>query len=157
MPMEDVDVVSSQYSSSVEGSESISSKESSSPTPTAARTASRQLGVHMSDTYDEIRQGQTRRQTRIIRQQSQGPSSLVAISGPNEEGQIARALVAEQAFPGDKEFPNCTVQEARLESTSYATVCSSEYADVWGKSMEAEFDGLVAVGTLSVISEVPGG
>lgn len=88
---------------------------------------------------NEVKEGRARRQTRIIREQTeasqqlQGLSSLVAILGPTERGQLAHALVAEQALSWDEEFPNFTVQEAGPEATTCAAVGSSKYADVWGK------------------------
>ena len=54
-------------------------------------------------------------------------------------------------------MPKCTIQEAEPEPTSYTAARASKYAEIWKKSMDAEFAGLLAAGTFTEVSEVPKG
>ena len=140
--------------SSDEDTESTSS-DGSAPTPTPVRTAARQLGTHIPGPRDgdEIREGRTRAQTRVLQESATG---LLSMLGPDEGGRVVNALVAEQVEQSDG-LPKCTIQEAEPEPTSYAAACASKDAEVWKKSMDAEFAGLVAAGTFTEVSSVPEG
>ena len=93
--MNDSSTVSSQPpdsdTSSRDGNDASSSDDGA-PTPTAARTAARQIGAHMSGPGDgdEIRQGRARTQTMALnREAAAGRNSTI---GPCEEDPISHAL-----------------------------------------------------------------
>lgn len=141
--------------SSLGGSESTSSGEKN-PIATAVRTAARQLGTHIPGPrdVDNVHRGRTKQATRAL-QQSES-AGLIAMLGPSEGGRVVHALVAERVIEPDGP-PKCTIAEAEPEPTSFPAACTSKYADVWKKSMDSEFEGLVAAGTFSEVKEVPEG
>ena len=73
-----------------------SSSDDGAPTPTAIRTAARQLGAHMSGPGDgeEIREGSTRAQTRALNREA--ATGLISTIGPCEGGRVFHALLAAQ-------------------------------------------------------------
>ena len=135
-----------------------SSSDDGAPTPTAARTAARQLGAHMSGPGHggEIRERRTRAQTRALSREA--AAGQISTIGPCEGGRIFHALLAAQDT-GSKptRLPDCLLKEAEPEPTSYSAACSSIHSGVWTEAMQAEFDGLEAAETFAEISEVPAG
>ena len=69
---------------------------------------------------------------------------------------MVHGLVAEQVEQSDG-VPKCTIREAEPEPTSYTAASASKYTELWKKSMDAEFVGLVAAGTFTQVSGVPEG
>ena len=83
------------------------------PTPTAARTATRQLGAHVLGPGDgeEIREGRTRAQTRALNQEA--AAGLIGMIGPCDGDRILHALLAAQEAGGEPtKLPDCLVYEA---------------------------------------------
>ena len=123
---------------SAEGSEA-SSSDVSSPVPTIARTAARQLESNLLGSGVDEELGRTRAQTRVLNQEAAG---LVSMFEPDEGGKLIHGLLAVQEVtrtPG--ELPKCLVREAGPEPLSYPAACSSRYSDVWMEAMRMEFDG----------------
>ena len=78
--------------------------------------------------------------------------------GPCDGGHIFLAPIATQeAGVEPTKLPDCFVKEVEPEPTSYSAACSSTHSGVWTGAMQAEFDGLEAVGTFAEISEIPEG
>ena len=128
-----------------------SSSDDGAPTPTAARTAARQLGPHVSGPGDgnDIREGRIRAQTRALYREA-------ALGLISKGGRIFYALLAAQDT-GDEptRLPDYLLKEAEPEPTSYSPAGSSIHFGVWTGAMEAEFDGLEVAETFAEISEVP--
>ena len=93
----DTSAVSSEVpdsdSSSQDGSDASASDDEA-PTPTAVRTAARQLEAHILGPGDgeEIREGRTRAQTRAFNREA--AAGLISVIGPCEEGSVFQALLA---------------------------------------------------------------
>ena len=135
-----------------------SSSDDGVPTPTAIRTAARQLGAHKSGPGDgeEIREGNTRAQTRALNREA--ATGLISTIGPCEGGRMFHALLAAQDTGGEPtRLPDCLLKEAESEPTSYSAARSSIHSGVWVEAMHAEFDRLQAADTFTEISEVPAG
>ena len=155
----DTSAVSSELSdsdsSSQDGSDASASDDEA-PTPTAVRTAARQLGAHMSGPGDgeEIREGRTRAQTRALNREA--AAGLISAIGPCEGGRVFQALLAANEAECEKtKLPDCLVKEAEPEPTSYTAARTSKHSDVWMDAMRSEFDGLEAAGTFVEVSELP--
>lgn len=65
-------------------------------TLTVVRTASQNLGTHMTGPHDVDEVGQGRNRSKPWALQRPEGAGTVAILGPNERGQLARVLVAQQ-------------------------------------------------------------
>lgn len=111
-------------SSSRDGSD-VSSPVGGASTPTAARTAARQLRAHVPRPGDgeDVRRGGTRAQTRAFDQEA--PAGLISVVGPCDGGRIFHALLAAQGAGGaPTKLPDCLVKEAEPEPASYSPACS---------------------------------
>ena len=148
-------VFSDSDSSSQDGRDG-SASEDDAPTPTAVRTAARQLGANMSVPGDseEIREGRTRAKTRALnREAAAGPIRAI---GPCEGGRMFQALLAANEAECEKtKVPDCLVKEAEPEPTSYTAARMSEHSGVWMDAMRSAFDGLEAAATFVEVFEVP--
>ena len=132
-----------------------SSSDAGAPTPTAIRTAARQLGAHMSEPSDgeEIREGNTRAPTRVLNREA--ATGLISTIVPCEGGRIFHALLAAQDTGGERtRLPDCLLEKAQPEPMSYSSARSSINYGVWVEAMQAEFDGLEAADTFTETSEV---
>ena len=97
-----------------------STPDSGAQTPTAVRTAARQLGTHMSRPGDgeEIREARTRAQTRVLNREA--AAGLVSEIGPCERGRVFQAPMAATETGREKtKLPGCFVKAAEPEPTSY--------------------------------------
>ena len=103
---------------------------------------------------DEIREGHTRAQTRVLSWEA--AAGLMNAIEPCEGGRVFQALLAATETGREKtKLQGCLVKEAEPEPTSYAAACSSKHSDVWIGAIKSEFGGLEAAGTLAEVSEVP--
>ena len=130
MELNDSSTVSSESSdsdsSSRDGSDSSSSDDGA-PTSTAARTAARQRGEHMSGPGDveDIWEGRTRAQTRALNPEA--AARLIGAIGPCDGGRISQALVAAQDAGGEPtKLSDDLVKEAEPEPTAHSVACSSK-------------------------------
>ena len=113
-----------------------SSSDDGAPTPTAIRTAARQLGPHMSGSGDgeEIREGRTRAQTRALNREA--ARWLISTIGPCEGGRIRHALLAAQDTGGEPTpLPDCLLKETEMEPTSYSAARCLIHSGVWEEAM----------------------
>ena len=116
--------------SSLNGNDASSSDDEA-PTPTAARTAARQLGAHMlgPGDGDEIREGRTRAQTRALNREA--AAGLISTIGRCERGCIFHALLAVKDAGGEPtRLPDFLLEEAEPEPTSYSAARSSIHCGV---------------------------
>ena len=105
---------------------------------------------------DEIREGRTRAQTRILNREA--ATGLVSTIRPCKGSRIFHALLAAPDTGGEPtRLPDCLLKEAEPEPTSYAAARSSIHSGVWAEAMQAEPDGLEAAETFAEISGVPSG
>ena len=127
------------------------------PTPTAAWTAARQLGAHMSGSGDdeEIHEGRTRAQTSALNHEA--AAGLISARYDRPGGVFLALLPAQEAGGEPTKLTDCLVKEVEPEPTSYSAASSSRHSGVWTEAMQAEFDGLDAAGTFTEISEIPEG
>ena len=108
-----------------------SSSDDGTPTQTAARTAARQVGGHMSGSGDgdEIREGRTRAQTRALNREA--AAGLISTIGRCERGCIFHALLAVKDAGGEPtRLPDFLLEEAEPEPTSYSAARSSIHCGV---------------------------
>lgn len=52
-------------------------------------------------------------------------------------------------------LPECSVQDAEPEPTSYAAACTSQHLAVWGEAIAVEYGGLQAAGNLTLTRSRP--
>ena len=133
--------------SSLNGNDASSSDDED-PSPTAARTAARQLGPHMlgPGDGDEIWEGRTRAQTRALNREA--TAGLISTIGPCEGVRIFHALLTAQDAGGEPtRLPDCLLKETEPEPTSYSAARSSMHSGVWTEAMQARFDILEGVET----------
>ena len=122
-------------SSSRDGSDASTSDDEA-PTPTAVRTAARQLGAHISGPAggEEIREGRTRAQTGALNQEA--AAGLVSAIGPCEGGRVFQVLLAAKVAGREKaKLPDCLIKDAEPEPTSYSATRSPKHSDVWTEAM----------------------
>ena len=117
--------------SSLNGNDASSSDDEA-PTPTAARTAARELGAHILGPGDgnRIREGRTRAQSRALNQEA--AAGVINTIGPCGGGPIFHELlVAQEAGSELTRLPCCLHKEAEPEPTSYSAARSSIHSRVW--------------------------
>ena len=120
-----------QSDTSSRDDDDASSSDDGAPTPTAIRTAARQLGAHMSGPGDggEIWERSTRAQTTALNREA--AMGLISTIRPCEGGRIFHALLAAQDTGGEPtRLPDCLLKEAEPEPTSCSAARSSTYSGV---------------------------
>ena len=127
-------------------------------TPVQYHRVTHQLESYVTGPHDdeEKSRGRTRAQTRALNQQQR--IGLLSTLGLVAEDQIKNALIAKQAaVKKHSELPLGPVQETEPEPTTFFDACAFVHANLWEEVISFEFQGLLTVGTLTLVGVAPKG